>query len=371
MAELATGLRRRGAEPTILTARWDPDWPARAHYHGIPVVRLSNPWGLGWGTFRYIIALSRWIRRHRAQIDLVCVSRLRFDAYAATRAVRHTAIPIVLRAEDAGTYGDCHWHEKSRFGKRFWRRCQAADAVIAPDAGVERELLEAGYAPNRVCQIPNGVATAVLGDGGKRFEARQALADVNADLAVAVDAPVAVHIGRLRKGKGLLNLIRAWRPVVYRWPTARLWLVGDGPFRDALYRRIVDLDLQHCVLMPGTFDEVDEVLKAANVFVCPGDEPGLPQALLEAVAAGVPVIAAESPDLRQHPGIAGVHAQLVPPQNVGALGDAMIHVLDQPPSRETLKAACKQILQQHSVTRMVKKHWQLFERLIGSKSSGP
>jgi glycosyltransferase involved in cell wall biosynthesis len=317
-----------------------------------------------------MVALSRWLRRHRTQIDLVCVSRLRFDACAAIRALRHTNIPIVLRAEDAGSYGDCQWQKTSRFGGRFRRWCQAADAVIAPDAGVERELLEANYAPSRICRIANGVATAIVANGGKRFDARQALADVNGNLTAAVDAPVALHIGRLRKGRGLLDLIEAWRAVVYRWPTARLWLVGDGPFRDTLYRRIVDLDLQHCVSMPGTFDEVDELFTAASLFVCPGDEPGLPQALLEAVAAGAPVIAAETPDLRQHQGIGGVHAELVPPRNVNALSDAMIRVIDQPPSRETLTAACKRILQQHSITHMVKEHWQLFERLIGSKSSG-
>ncbi len=369
VAELATGLRRRGAEPTILTARWDPDWPDKVYYRGTPVVRLPNPWGLGWGTFRYMVALSRWLRRQREQIDLVCVSRLRFDAYAAIRAMRRSEIPVALRAEDAGAYGDCQWQEGSRFGSRLRRWCQTADAVIAPGAGVERELLEAGYTPNRIHRIANGVTTAGPGDGGKRFEARTALADVNGDLAAAIDAPVAVHIGRLRKGKGLLNLIRAWRPVVHRWPTARLWLVGDGPFRDTLYRRIADLDLQHCVSMPGTFDEVDGILKAANVFVCPGDEPGLPQALLEAIAAGVPVIAAETPDLRCHEGIAGVHTELVPPRDVGALSDAMIRVIDRPPSRGTLSAARKRILQQHSVTRMVKGHWQLFECLIGSKAS--
>lgn len=363
VAELATGLRRCGAEPTILTARWDPDWPAKAYYRDTPVIRLPNPWGLGWGTFRYIIALSRWIRRHSTQIDLVCVSKLRFDAYAVMRATRNLDIPVALRAEDAGVYGDCRWQERSRFGGRVRRLCQAADTVIAPDGRVERELLKAGYAPDRICHIPNGVATSALGEGGKRLEARQALADVNADLTAAVDTPVAVHVGQLRKGKGLLNLLKAWRPVIHRWPTAKLWLIGDGPFRDAMYRRIVDLELKHSVLMPGTFDEVDEIFAAANLFVCPGDEPGLPKALVEAIAAGIPVVAAESLDLRQHPVITGAHAERVPPGDIGALSDAIIRVIDQPPSKETLNAAHKRILQQYSITRMVDEHWKLFERL--------
>jgi glycosyltransferase involved in cell wall biosynthesis len=196
-----------------------------------------------------------------------------------------------------------------------------------------------------------------------------ALASVNSDLNVAIDAPVGVYIGRLSECKGLGRLVKAWRPVVNHWPTARLWLVGDGPHRNRLYRQAVDLDLQRSVVMPGTFEDVDGVLKAANVFVHPGDEPGIPRALLEAVAAGIPVVALETPDLRRHKGFAGVHAELVSPGDATALSDAVIRVLDRPPPKETLQAARRRILQQHSTSRMVEAHLQLFERLIQSKSS--
>jgi len=363
IADLATGLRRRGAEPTILTAKWEPDWPARVHYFDTPVIRLSNPRGLGWGTFRYMVALSRWLRRNRDQIDVVCVSRLRFDAYAAIGALRGTNIPVALRAEGAGPAGDCGWQRRSRFGSRFRRRCQRAEAFVAPDEAVERELQQAGYATERVVQIPDGVTPGARVDGGSRLDARLALASVNNDMNVAVDAQVAVCISRLSKSKGLTRLVKAWRPVLLRWPTARLWLIGDGPERDKLYRLTVNLNLQRSVVMPGTFEEVDGVLKAANVFVHPGDEPGIPRALLEAIAAGIPVVAADTSDLRQHEGIAGIHSELVPPDDPTALTGAIIRVMEQPPPKQTLQAARSRILQQHSPNRMISEYLRLFERV--------
>lgn len=368
IAMLAVGLRRRGAEPIVLTAKWAPDWPARACYYGTPVVRLPNPRGVGWGTFRYMAAISRWLRRNRDQIDVVCVSKLQFDAYAAVRALRRTDIPVVLRAEDAGSAGDCDWQRRSRFGSRFRRRCQQADAVVAPNEAIEQELHEAGYAQQRTVRIADGVAPGTAGASVKRLDARLAAASVNSDMNVPIDAPLAVYIGRLSKYKGLTRLIKSWRAVVNRWPTARLWLVGDGPYRDKLFRQVTDLDLQGSVVMPGIFEDIDGVLKAANVFVDPDNEPGISRALIEAIAAGLPVVATDTPDIRRHEGISDAPTEFVSPGDATALSDAVIRVLDQPPSRETLQTARRRILQQHSTVRMVKEHLQLFERMIQSKS---
>jgi len=368
IADLAIGLRRRGAKPTVLTAKWAPDWPERTYYNGTPVLRLPNPRGLGWGTFRYMAALSRWLRKNHNQIDVVCVSKLQFDAYAAIGALRGTGIPVVLRAEDAGLAGDCQWQRRSRFGSRFRQRCQWADAIVAPNEAIVQELHQAGYALKRIVQIAEGVGPGAAGTRGKRRDARLALAGVNSDMQVSVEAPVAVYVGRFGKHKGLMRLIKAWRTVVNRWPTARLWLIGDGPYRDKLWRQIVDRDLQHNVVMPGTFEDIDGVLEAANVFVHPATEPGIARALLEAIAAGLPVVATETPDLCRHEGITDAPTEFASPGDAAALSDAVIRVLDQPPPKKTLQAARSQILQQHSTNRMVNEHLQLFERLMQSKT---
>ena len=100
-----------------------------------------------------------------------------------------------------------------------------------------------------------------------------------------------LFLGRLRRSNGLMTLIDAWPEVLAGCPEARLWLIGDGPLRDALNDRIRDLQLQSKVVMPGSFDEVADVLSAADAAVCPTPEPGMPLALLEATAACLPIVA--------------------------------------------------------------------------------
>ena len=72
MTNLALGLRELGVAVTLVTARHEPQWPADIIYREIPVHRVHVP-RFGWGTMRYLISLSRWLRKNRPDIDLVCV----------------------------------------------------------------------------------------------------------------------------------------------------------------------------------------------------------------------------------------------------------------------------------------------------------
>jgi glycosyltransferase involved in cell wall biosynthesis len=367
IADLAVGLKDRGAQPTIVTARWDADWSPRAFYNEIPVIRLPKPRGQSWGTLRYLIALARWLRRNRDRIDLVCVSGLRFDAYATLTALRSSAVPVVLRAERAGADGDCAWQRRSRFAARLLRRCRAADAVIASDGATARELVGSGYTADRVCRIANGVSAASWLHKVDRFAARAALADANMDLTVPVDTPVVVYVGRFRRREDLEWLIDAWRAVLSQRPDARLWLIGNGARREELHRRLVHLGVHRAVLMPGTFDDVGDVLTAANVCVVPGSGAGLPRALLEAVAAGIPVVACDTEEIRQCPGITRENARWIPSGDRAALSRAIIDWLTRPPARSVLAEARRRILRHYSVSRMIDEHLRLFEQLITAR----
>src|SRR5690606_26773199 len=119
------------------------------------------------------------------------------------------------------------------------------------------------------------------------------------DLLVPLESPVVLYTGRLHEAKGLLDLVKAWRLVLEKRPTARLWLVGEGPLRDRLWQFISDYELRHRILMPGAFDQVDELLDASDAFVLPSYQEGMSLALLEAMAAGVPAIATDIEANRQ------------------------------------------------------------------------
>ena len=65
VANLATELQQCEMDPTILTARWQSDWPPALKYRGVPVRRLTNPGASTWGTLRYMLSLGRWLRRRK------------------------------------------------------------------------------------------------------------------------------------------------------------------------------------------------------------------------------------------------------------------------------------------------------------------
>lgn len=365
MASLAAELAGRGLEVTLLTARWQTQWPAELTYRGVSVVRLPSPSRRFWGTLEYMRSLARWLSRNSDRYDLVYVSMLKHDAYATIGAVGGR-VPVVLRAEGAGQSGDCRWQETGNFGRWIRRRCRKADALVAPSRAIEAELVEAGYPLARVHYMPNGVPIATPGAAAKA-EARATLASVNPLLQLADAAPLALYTGRLDVAKGLDTLLAAWELVTARLPKARLWLAGEGPYRKTLEELIEARGLFGRVVLAGVFDTVDELLAAADVFVLPSREEGMSLSLLEAMAAGLPAIASDIPGNRQlitH----GQQGLLVPLDDATALASTLLQVLKEPQWAAGLAAAGHASVQERfSLAKMADAHLALFENLLCSR----
>ena len=371
VSSLATELRRQGCQVTILTAQWDPEWPTEMVHREVPVLRLPNPPLRAWGTVRYMMALSRWLRIHRSQLDVVYVSMLKHDAYAALGTLRHARCPVVLRAEGGGETGDCHWQNVGRFGMRIRRRCFEADAIVAPSMAIQHELHAAGYPEERVHFIANGVVVGPAKSESRRRDARRALAEANCDLLAPYESPVALFTGRLHPAKGLLDLIDAWCLVVRQFPTARLWLVGDGPQRNDLYQRVLDHELRDRIFLPGSFDQIDDLLDAADLFVLPSYQEGMSIALLEAMAAGLPIVATDIPGNRQlirH----NQHGLLTRPSDPPSLAQAILQVLGWPSqARQLAHEARQRVVDEFSIQRTTTRHLELFREAIERRTVFP
>ena len=85
LAGLVVALAARGCPATVLTARWQPTWPDEIRFHGVPVIRLRYTAGRGWGNVRYMQRVAGWLRAEQRHFDVVCVSQLKHEAYAAMR----------------------------------------------------------------------------------------------------------------------------------------------------------------------------------------------------------------------------------------------------------------------------------------------
>ena len=365
VANLAQGLLQQGVQPSIITARFDARWPTELVFREIPVHRLPCPQRFGWGTMRYMIALSRWLRRNRPDIDLVCVSRLSHDAHSSLGALAGTGIPVVLRAEADESL------KTSRLPPRIVRRCQGAAALVAAGQASQAELVSAGFDPQRIHVIPDGVAAAAPCTLEQRMAARAALAAVNEDLRVGFKMPVASFIGPLQAEYELEKLVDAWKIVAQDWPEARLWLIGDGAQRERLYRRIRSADLHGRVLMPGTFDCHEDVIRASNVLIVSPQMAGPSFAMMDALAAGVPVLTANRPDASgsdADPLITdGVTGRVVAGLGPQALADAIQQTFADLTQADRMAATARQhALRHHSLSEMARRHRELFQDLMNS-----
>lgn len=165
-----------------------------------------------------------------------------------------------------------------------WERVGArwADRVVCVSEQEKRDGTAVGVKARWVV-VPNGVDVDAFSpsSAGQRVEARRRL-----DLPV--DASVAVTVGRLVEAKGQRALVEAWRSVAARHPSALLVIVGDGPDRS----RLEEL-APPSIRFVGDQRDVSAYLAAADVFVQPSASEAMSLALLEAMAAGLGVVATD------------------------------------------------------------------------------
>jgi glycosyltransferase involved in cell wall biosynthesis len=173
-----------------------------------------------------------------------------------------------------------------------------------------------------------------------------------------------LSVGRFRPPKDFTTLIQAMAAL--EPGTARLQIAGDGPDRDALEQEIEARDLP--VELLGTRSDVDHLLAAADIFVLSSDSEGLPMSVLEAMAAGLPVIATAVggiPELvtDQQTGA------LVPPRDSQALAAAITAIAHDPESRDRLGAAGRRRAEtEFSLETCRQRHLDLYLDLLRNRT---
>jgi len=171
---------------------------------------------------------------------------------------------------------------------------------------------------------------------------------------------VAVIVARLFPEKNHLLLLQAFAEVAQQVKAAHLLIVGEGTEQASIEAKINRLNLQNNVQMLGVRRDVGRILAAADVFALSSDREGLPIAVLEAMAAGRPVVATRVGDL---PEVVqdGVNGYLVPPGDAGALAEALIKLLSDDSHAAALGTQARTTAQQYSLATMLDKYEALFE----------
>ncbi len=192
-----------------------------------------------------------------------------------------------------------------------------------------------GAAARRTDVIPSGVDTDLF---RPRPEGRTA---ARARLGLTATHPVVGTVGRLETRKGTAVLLEAAARLVKKeLPDLRVVVVGDGPLRDELRALAAQLGIGDRVLMLGDRSDVPDVLAALDVFVLPSRTEGMSNALLEAMAAALPVVATA---VGGNPEVVSTETTgvLVPPDDMMSLADAILRLATSPTLAAQLGAAAR------------------------------
>lgn len=227
---------------------------------------------------------------------------------------------------------------------------------IACSPGVGRQLAEEfGIPRTKIEVVPNGVtmSTTPAATDADRSRLRQ-------ELAGSTAGPIVLTVARLVEEKGHRYLIRAAVDV----PDAVFLLAGEGSERPALETLARDLGVHHRVRFLGRRSDMPLVFGIADLFVLPSSSEGLPLALLEAMALGVPVVATNidgNADLVV-PERTGI---LVSPEDPAALSSAIRRMLGRPgEARAMAEEGVKRARDEFSTDRMVQRTAEVYEEVL-------
>lgn len=348
MAALVAGLDRRRFEPTVCCLTREGPLRARLDATGVPVSCLRKRGRFDAGVFFRLVAAMRRFRPHLVHTWL-------FTSNLWGRlAARAAGVPCVVASERAAD----RWKTRAH----FWldrRLASWTDAILANSEGVREFCVErAGVPARKVLVIRNGIDLA-------RFDA--AMKGEPAAPLPGRDGPVVGAVARLEEQKGHEHLLRAFALLLQGGRQAELWLVGDGPLRPRLESLAEGLGIAGRVKFLGARPDVPALLARMDVLALSSLWEGLPNAVIEAMAAGLPV-AATDVDGVPEAAVDGRTALLVPPRNPAALTQAMATLLDDPALRQRMgRAGRERAEKEFAMPRMVQETSRVYEKLAKAK----
>jgi glycosyltransferase involved in cell wall biosynthesis len=338
---LIEGLSARGLENVLVCPTGSAIAGALGESARVHAVPLGGDLDLG-----LILRLRRILRSERP--DLVHLhSRRGADIFGGI-AARMAAIPCVLSRRVDNP--EPPWLARRKY--RLYHR------VITISEGIRQVLLSEGVEPERVVCVHSAVEAAAYAAPCDRSW-------LSAELDIPPDAPLAAMVAQLIPRKGHLVLLDALPEVLAAHPDLRMLLFGKGPMRTELHEEIRRRGLGASVRLAGFRPDLHRILCCLDLLVHPALMEGLGVALLQAAAAGVPIVASRAGGIPEavHDGHNGL---LIPAGDSAALASAMRRLLSDEPLRRRMGEAGRRIVaSQFSVDSMVEGNLRVYRALLG------
>jgi len=356
LAEMA---KAEGCEADILTT--NRVFQEAARQRGIGVIDLDvirreiRPlWDLPG-----LIRLYTFLRQERYTVVHTHTSKAGFVGRLAARLA---GVPVILH-----TIHGFAFHERSPLSTRsFYSALERAashwcDRIVSVSEFHRHWALELGICgPGKIVAIPNGIARPAVSSRTSRHHLQRQWGVQPADLVI-------LSTGRLAEEKGLEDLIAAASILRRAGQGFRVVLAGNGPLRARLERLARDLDVTDQVTFLGYREDIPDLLAACDLVVLPSLREGLSIALLEAMAAGKPIVAT---NIGSNVAVASQAdmALVVPPCDPQALAEATLRCGRDPDLRSRLASNARLLFEsRYTEDRMLNSYLELYLDLLQAK----
>jgi len=346
--ELALAVRRRGIDVWVLSGRFAPQQPRTQLVDGIPVVRVRFP-RAKWLRFPVTgLALLHALVTRRREFDVLHLHNLSWFGGLSVLIARALGKPVLAKLPTATRWA---FRERS-LRLRLFLSCDAIALMTSESIDDFRRL---GYPEGRIFGVTNGVATSRFHPGPPP--------DPGSERPLQV-----IFSGRLDAEKGLLDLLAVWPAVLRRiGAPARLALCGEGPQEAELREAIASLRLSESVELRGRIADMAGALQQADVFVLPSFIEGNSNAVLEAMATGLPIVSTLAGGTPLLVGPAG-HPWLVTPRDRAALEDRLVRLLTEPQTRREVGGAMLERAQTVlGIEAVAARYASVYERLASGR----
>ncbi|HLZ59789.1 MAG TPA: glycosyltransferase family 4 protein [Ktedonosporobacter sp.] len=397
----AQTLRARGHEATIITFRHQRAWLPFETVDGVPVIRVAGallgnraqlPRIVKRTLFLLALVVMGWtLWRHRHRYDILHVYQLSALALPTAWVCRLTGKPMLIAVRSTGStqFGQSQtatsllagpldpaapwlhienvpWTNGDlegllRLGRPVMRYTRSllervGAKIIILSTRMQDYLDKNGFLLPNTERIPNGV------DIVRFHPSSETLDDIKAKTIICV--------AKLRYEKGIDVLLQAWHLVQLQCPEARLILVGNGStnsIEDRFVRMAEELDIKESIELAGLQKDIPAQLRRAGISVLPSRWEGMPNAILEAMACGLPCVATRvsgSEDIIEH----GVNGLLVDIEDYKAMAQALLVLLSDPDLVKKYGQAARVTMETYySLDHITDTYIEIYENMTGRK----
>lgn len=230
------------------------------------------------------------------------------------------------------------------------------DKIVAVSDTIKGELHRWGISQRKTLLVLNGIDV-------RRFSSSDDIGWIRSQLGILPEEKVIGTVGRIEKGKGHEQMLKASKSILASYPKTRFLVVGDGPFLNDLKGKTSGLPF----IFTGIRKDVENMYSAMDVFVLPSMNEGLPMVLLEAMCSGKPVIVSRVGEI---PNVVddGIDGVLIEPGSEEQLSDAVVFLLGDRDRAEKFAFKGKdKILKSFSTERMAREYLNIYYRLFTEK----